>query len=106
MEMIPVFNKEQTSQNLIQTIHDQFLTIFSLDRNKLGNKVTKTISGLIMQQLFTIIQNKEFDEHILFIIDEVSVVENPILAKYLSEARKYHLSIILAGQYLVKFQKN
>lgn len=99
MEMIPVFNKEQTSQNLTHTIHNQFLTIFSLDRNKLGNKVTKTISGLIMQQLFTIIQNKEFDEHILFIIDEVSVVENPILAKYLSEARKYHLSIILAGQY-------
>lgn len=99
MEMIPVFNREQTSENLKNTIHDNFLTLFSLDRTKLGNKVTKTISGLIMQQLLTIIQKREIDEHIIFIIDEVAVVENPILSRYLSESRKYNLSLILAGQY-------
>ena len=99
MEMIPVFNKEQNSENLKNTIHDNFLTLFSLDRTKLGDKVTKTISGLIMGQLLTIIQKREIDEHIIFIIDEVAVVENPILSKYLSEARKYNLSLILAGQY-------
>ena len=97
--MIPVFNSEQNSENLKNTIHDNFLTLFSLDRTKLGNKVTKTISGLIMQQLLTIIQKREIDEHIIFIIDEVAVVENPILSRYLSEARKYNLSLILAGQY-------
>ena len=99
MEMIPVFNREQNSENLKNTIHDNFLTLFSLDRTKLGDKVTKTISGLIMQQLLTIIQKREIDEHIIFIIDEVAVVENPILSRYLSEARKYNLSLILAGQY-------
>ncbi len=99
MEMIPVFNSEQNSQNLKNTIHDNFLTLFSLDRTKLGDKVTKTISGLIMQQLLTIIQKQEIDEHIIFIIDEVAVVENPILSRYLSEARKYNLSLVLAGQY-------
>ena len=99
MEMIPVFNSEQTSENLKNTIHDNFLTLFSLDRTKLGDKVTKTISGLIMQQLLTIIQKREIDEHIIFIIDEVAVVENPILSRYLSESRKYNLSLILAGQY-------
>ncbi len=99
MEMIPVFNTEQSSGNLKDTIHDKFLTIFSLDRTKLGDKVTKTISGLIMQQLLTIIQRREIDEHIIFIIDEVAVVENPILSRYLSEARKYNLSLILAGQF-------
>ena len=99
MEMIPVFNSEQTSENLKNTIHDNFLTLFSLDRIKLGDKVTKTISGLIMGQLLTIIQKREIDEHIIFIIDEVAVVENPILSRYLSEARKYNLSLILAGQY-------
>ena len=52
-----------------------------------------------MQQLLTIIQSKEIDKHIIFIIDEVPVVENPILARYLSEARKYNLSLVLAGQY-------
>ena len=99
MEMLPVFNFEQNSDNLKNMIHDNFLTLFSLDRTKLGNKVTKTISGLIMQQLLTIIQKREIDKHIIFIIDEVAVVENPILSRYLSEARKYNLSLILAGQY-------
>ena len=99
MEMIPVFNEEKKNENLLNTIRDNFLTIFSLDRTKLGDKVTKTISGLIMQQLLTIIQRKEINEHIIFIIDEVAVVENPILSRYLSEARKYNLSLILAGQY-------
>ena len=99
MEMIPVFNEEKNSENLKNTIHNNFLTLFSLDRTKLGDKVTKTIAGLIMQQLLTIIQRQEIDEHIIFIIDEVAVVENPILSRYLSEARKYNLSLVLAGQY-------
>lgn len=99
MEMIPVFNSNQNSENLKNTIHDNFLTLFSLDRTKLGDKVTKTIAGLIMQQLLTIIQKQEINEHIIFIIDEVAIIENPILARFLSEARKYNLSLILAGQY-------
>ena len=36
---------------------------------------------------------------IIFVVDEVSVIENSILARFLSEARKYNLSLILAGQY-------
>ncbi len=99
MEMIPVFNRDQNSENLKNSIYNNFLTLFSLDRTKLGDKVTKTIAGLIMQQLLTIIQKREIDEHIIFIIDEVAVIENPILARFLSEARKYSLSLILAGQY-------
>ena len=99
MEIIPVFNKEQNNETLKNTIHDNFLTLFSLDRTILGEKVTKTISGLIMGQLLTIIQKKEIKEHIIFIIDEVSIIENPILARYLSEARKYNLSLILVTQY-------
>lgn len=99
MEMIPVFNSEEKYENLKNTIHNNFLTIFSLNRVKLGDKVTKTIAGLIMQQLLTIIQKREIAEHIIFIIDEVAVIENPILSRYLSEARKYKLSLILAGQY-------
>lgn len=99
MEMIPVFNEQLDTNNLYNTIHDNFLTLFSLDRTKLGDKVTKTISGLIMQQLLTIIQSRKINEHIIFIIDEVAVVENPILSRFLSEARKYNLSLILSGQY-------
>lgn len=99
MEMIPVFNKDIKSDNLEKTIKDNFLTIISLDRTKLGDKVTKTISGLVMQQLLTLVQNYTFNEHIIFIVDEVAVIENPILNRFLAEARKYKLSLVLAGQY-------
>lgn len=106
MEMLPVFNLNRKSDNLEYTINNNFLTLFSLDRTKLGDKVTKTISGLIMQQLMMIIERQKFDEHIIFIIDEVAVIENPILSKYLSEARKYNLSLILAGQYFNQISDN
>ncbi len=99
MEMLPVFSVDVEMDNLKKTINNNFLTLFSLDRTKLGDKVTKTIAGLIMQQLLTIVQKREIDEHIIFIIDEVAVVENPILSRYLSEARKYNLSLVLASQY-------
>ena len=99
MEMIPVFNGKSSDNTIKDTIHDNFLTIFSLDRTKLGDKITRTISGLIMQQILTIVQSARMNEHIIFIVDEVAVVENPILSRFLSEARKYNLSLILAGQY-------
>lgn len=79
MEMLPVFNGAQSSNNLKDVVKNNFLTIFSLDRTRLGDKIIKTISGLIMQQLLTVIQKRDFDEHIIFIIDEVAVVENPNL---------------------------
>ena len=106
MEMIPVFNQQETEGNLKDTICDNFLTLFSLDRTKLGDKVTKTISGLVMQQLLTIIGRREINEHIIFIVDEVAVVENPILSRFLSEARKYNLSLILAGQYFSQISES
>ena len=99
MEMIPVFNSDYSFDSLKDILCSNFLTVFSLDRIKLGEKVTKTISGLIMQQLLTIVQRQQLDEHVIFIIDEVAVVENPILSRYLSEARKFNLSLILAGQF-------
>lgn len=106
MEMIPVFNDQKCTNNLENTIHDNFLTLFSLNRVKLGDKVTKTISGLVMQQLLTLIQRNNFNEHIIFIVDEVAVVENPILCRFLSEARKYNLSLVLAGQYFSQVSDN
>lgn len=99
MQMLPIFNEENNLTSIKDTIKDNFLTLFSLDRTKFGNNITKTIAGLIMQGLFTIIEEQEIKEHIIFIIDEVAVIENDILPKYLSEARKFNLSLILAGQY-------
>ena len=98
MQMVPVFNSESLSTSLAQTVTQNFLNIFSLNRLKLGDKVTKTIAGLLMQQLFLLAQ-QNLPAHLLIIIDEVAIVENPIIARFLSEMRKYHTSIILAGQY-------
>ena len=100
MEFISVFQNEcSDALSLQEIIHQNFLTLFSLNRNILGESCVKTISGLIMQQLITLIQDRKIDEHIIFIVDEVSVVENPILLKFLSEARKFGLSLILVQQY-------
>lgn len=99
MQMVPVFNDIKESNGLVDIINNNFLSIFSLNRISLGDKVTKTIAGLLMQQLFLIAEEKIIDEHIIFIVDEVAVIENPILARYLSEMRKYNVNVILAGQY-------
>lgn len=106
MEMLPVFNETNITNTLADSIHNNYLTLFSLNRTILGDKVAKTISGLIMQQLLTIIQSNAINEHIIFVIDEVAVVENPILCRFLSEARKYNLSLILAGQYFNQISDN
>lgn len=106
IEMLPVFNQENINTNIKDTINNNFLTLFSLDRTKLGEKITKTISGLIMEQLFILIQNHTFNEHIIFVIDEVSIIESPILQRFLSESRKYNLSLILIGQYFNQISNN
>ena len=100
MQIVPVFNQETTNLKTVENvIQNNFLTIFSLDQIALGESVTKTIAGFIMEQVLQLIQSVSFDEHIIFVIDEVAVVENPILQRFLSEARKYNLSLILAQQY-------
>ncbi len=99
MSMIPVFNSLEKYSSLYETICNNTVTLFSLDRTKLGDKITKTISGLVMQNILNIIQARKNNEHIILVVDEVAIVENPILCKFLSEARKYNLSLILSGQY-------
>ena len=105
MKMVPVFNSERKLPNLAHTVQANFMSIFSLNRLKLGNKVTQTIAGLLMQQLFLLAEQK-LDQHLIIIIDEVSVVETPILARFLAEMRKYNTSVILAGQYFDQISAN
>lgn len=106
MQLLPSFCYEEKLQNIEELIDKNFLTIFSLDQTVLGKKLTQTISGLIMQQILQLIQSYSFHEHIILVIDEVAVVENPILSKFLSEARKYNLSLILAQQYFSQISED
>ena len=106
MQLLPSLNYEGKQESLKHTIKNNFITLFSLDQTKLGEKVTKTVSGLVMQELLQLVQSYSFDEHVIFIIDEVAVVENPIIKRFLSEARKYNLSLILAGQYFSQISED
>lgn len=99
MEMIPVLGGVLGGYGVMDVVAKNFLTVFSLDRMRLGNKATKMIAGLVMQQLFMLAQDRVFGEHIILVVDEVAVIENPILRRFLSEARKYNFSLVLAGQY-------
>lgn len=99
MQMIPVMNQTAALDSIATVIERNFLTVFSLNRLFLGDKPTRVIAGLLMQQIFLFAQHRDPKQHLLVIIDEVAVVENPILMRFLSEMRKYHVSVILAGQY-------
>lgn len=103
MQMVPVFNSETSASNLASEISANFLTVFSLSRPRLGNKVVQTIAGLLLQQLFLFAEKSLIDQHLIIIIDEVAIIENPILTRFLSELRKYHTSVMLAGQYFGQF---
>lgn len=99
MQMVPVFNRDVKAVNLADNIQNNFLTIYSLSRPKLGQKVVQTISGLLLQQLFLFAQRKLISEHLIIVIDEVATIESPILSRFLSELRKFRTSLVLAGQY-------
>ncbi len=99
MELLPGIKSKGTERDLKDILEENFLIIVSLNQSKLGMKATKTIAGFTMQQILQLIQNYTYDEHIIFIIDEVALLENPILSRFLAESRKYNLSLILAQQY-------
>ncbi len=105
MTIFPVFNNKKL-QSIEDVIKENFLSIVSLNEAVIGEKTTKTISGLVMGQIFNLIQKRKIDEHIIFIIDEVAIIQNPIIKRFLSESRKYNLSLILAGQYFNQVEED
>ncbi len=105
MQLQPTMTGEGTA-SLETIINSNFLTVFSLNKVSMGEKVVKTVSGLIIQQLFLLAQGKAFDRKLIMIIDEVSVVQTPALAQILSEARKFGLTVILTQQYFGQVEKD
>lgn len=72
----------------------------------MGDKVVKTVAGLLIQQIFLLAQAGVFQQKILLFIDEVSVVQNPTIAQILAEARKFNLTVILTQQYFGQVEKD
>lgn len=98
-------SNENTS-SLTKLVNNNFLTVFSLNKVSMGEKVVKTVAGLLMQQIFLLAQARAFNEKIILIIDEISVVQNPAMAAMLAEARKYNLFVFLSQQYFGQIEKN
>lgn len=97
--IVPALNLDVQLPNLRDTVVQNFLSIFSLNQLHLGNKMVQTIAGLLMQQIFLLAKSGDIAQELIVIIDEVAVVEHPILRNFLSELRKYHVAVVLAGQY-------
>lgn len=92
----------QEASSLRAVVRSHPLTVFSLNKVGMGEKVIKTVSGLLIQQLFLLAQARQFNERIILIIDEVSVIQNPTIAQILAEARKYNLFVFLSQQYFAQ----
>lgn len=106
MQLQPSLGDHNENANSLATIvKNNFLTVFSLNKVSMGEKVVKTVAGLLIQQIFLLAQARAFSQKVILIIDEVSVVQNPALASILAEARKYNLSVFLTQQYFGQIEK-
>ena len=96
----------QNTNRLDDIVNKFDLTILSLNKMTLGEKATKLVAGLLIQQIFILAQSKAFKKKVIFIIDEVSIVQNEALNSILSEARKFGLSLYLTQQYLQQIDES
>jgi DNA helicase HerA-like ATPase len=104
LELQPTLMGEEGA-SLSKAINENFMTVFSLNKVSMGEKVVKTVAGLLIQQIFLLAQSRAFSQKVILFIDEVSVVQNPALAQILSEARKFNLFVVLTQQYLNQVDK-
>ena len=106
MQMQPSLgDQNDNASSLSLLIKENPLTVFSLNKVSMGEKVVKTVAGLLIQQIFLLAQSRSFNEKLILIVDEVSVVQNPALAQILAEARKYNLYVFLTQQYFGQIEK-
>ncbi|MBQ3445394.1 ATP-binding protein [Candidatus Saccharibacteria bacterium] len=98
MQLTPAFYRNHATR-LFHELTENKVTLISLSQTKLGEKPVKVLAGLLMNQLFMLGMERRLLYNTILVVDEVAVVENPVLVRFLSEARKYGISCILAGQY-------
>ena len=89
------------STKLQDAINNNFLNIVSLNCAEIGERMTKVVSNLIFEQIYLLAVARKI-ENLIVVVDEVAMVESPILAKMLSELRKFGVTIILCEQYLTQ----
>ena len=96
---------EKLDEGIPDVIKDNDLTIFSLDRSILGERIVKTISSLVMEGILESAIEDKIGKKLILVVDEVSILENPIMERILSEARKFDIALILTEQYFGQISK-
>ena len=104
-EMLVFSTFEKLDEGIPDVIKDNDLTIFSLDRSILGDRIVKTISSLVMEEILEAAIENKINKKLLLVVDEVALLENPIMERLLSEARKFGISLVLAEQYFGQISK-
>ncbi len=104
-EMLVFSTFDKFDESVIDAIDKSDLTIFSLDRSALGDKIVKTISSLVMEEILESAIEDKLNKKLLLVVDEVSLLENPIMERLLSESRKFGISLVLAEQYFGQISK-
>ena len=96
---------EKKKIGISDVIKDNDLTIFSLDRSILSERIVKTISSLVMEEILEMAIENRIGKKLILVVDEVSLLENPIMERILSEARKFDIALILTEQYFGQISK-
>jgi len=97
LAILSAFKDSEGTERLKNVLAGNFQTVVSLNGNKLGDKAVKMIAGLVLQQVFLLAQAER--RPLTLIVDEIAVVENPMVARLLSEGRKFGVTVVLCGQY-------
>ena len=104
-ELLVFSTFEKKKIGISDVIKDNDLTIFSLDRSILGDNIVKTISSLVMEEILESAIENRINKKLILVVDEVSLLENPIMERILSEARKFDIALILTEQYFGQISK-
>lgn len=101
----PVFANQGKMWDLSQLLKEKSIVNLSLNRIALGDRATRMIAGLVIQQVFLLAMAGEIGKKLVLVVDEVATVENEGLAGILAQARKFGLAVYLSGQYLEQMSK-
>ncbi len=99
--------KEKKRESLLDTIHDNKMTIVSFDPKFFGRRMISFLAGAIINQMYILaITGKLQDKPTILVVDEFPRVETRVTRDILSETRKFNLFAYLSCQYLGQLSKD
>ena len=100
-----IIGQPQSSINMRQIMDEKKILIANLSKGKIGEDNSRLLGAMIISRIQLAamsradMQGKDLNDFFLY-VDEFQNFATDSFASILSEARKYHLSLILAHQYI------